>query len=167
MSGNHKLQFRIICLEVENFKYYRGTFTTLLICCDFLAWITFSLLSPAHAIPSKQRRRRKRRMKVLKFPSFFNTRVLQPYKSSFKLTFTQCQHCLALALLSISIAQHQHCLELALLRIIIAQHYHCLALLNTRLPTLWLFQVLTHNCLRPALLMPECLESRCIGSLLN
>ena len=48
----------------------------------FLARLAFSLLSHAHVIPSGWR---KRRMKELKFPSFFQTRVPQPQKKSLKL----------------------------------------------------------------------------------
>ena len=52
-----------------------------------------------------------------------------------KAQIIQKQHCLALALLSISIAQHQHCLALSLLSISIAQRQHCLvlALLSIRI----------------------------------
>ena len=46
------------------------------------------------------------------------------------LSFPQHQHCLALALLSISIAQHQHCLALTLVSISIGQHWLALALVS-------------------------------------
>ena len=52
--------------------------------------------------------------------------IIQKYQLSNSIVYLQ--HCLALALFSISIALNQHCLALALLRTSIAQHQHCLAL---------------------------------------